>query len=457
MRNLLLPAALVLSLSPALLAQAAPQGAGQLRGIAGEQLRPGNTIAAMLGGAATSLVAPPMQITAVPAPGIYQILFDNPGTGWAEPVMIGVPDAPLMPAPVLVLFHGYGGTESEALNNTTFFQEARARGWYVIAPLGAHQFNFGVPYAQQNVEYVLDWLLNTVPVDRQRIYGVGFSMGGGHAMSYAARHLDPDRAMFAAVVNHTGTVALGHVWANSANVSLFHHPEMFGGPPSTYPFAYHRVSSIDLDPATSQVNAANDMARNLKHVATRTWHATQDPLTYLIVQSTSLMQWLNQGGHPTKYVRVRGLQHTWSTLNETAVLNDLEQQVLTIPTVGTRKLLADRDGRYLFFDIVQEAAGDFTPFRYNLDPAQNRVVIDQGQNLLRITMRTVLAGLDPSVPLTVVIGSNEQVVLTDYPVSPTNVLRSGRATSNWVHDPLSQTLTLFETNAAGYPSWRIEP
>ena len=39
-------------------------------------------------------------------------------------------------------------------------------------------------------------------------------MGGGAALSYAARHRDPERGAFAAVVNHTGTISLRNTYHN---------------------------------------------------------------------------------------------------------------------------------------------------------------------------------------------------------------------------------------------------
>ncbi len=461
MRNPLLLATLLLALPTVASAQRAPQTPPPTRGIAGELLPKGDTLEAVVGATGSTLLAPAVAVTGVLAPGVYQLRFDDPGTGWAETVLIGVPDAPLLPAPLVVAYHGYGGTPNEILQDTNLFAEARARGWFVVAPLGAHQFNFGIDYAQQNVAYVLDWLLNAVQIDRQRIYGVGFSMGGGWALSQAARHLDPSRAMFAAVTNHTGTVSLTHLWWTSADPSLFHHPLMFGGPPSVNPFGYERVSSIDLDPVTLAVNPTNDMARNLKHVATRTWTATQDPLANLLVQNAALVSWLLQGGHPTLAFNVRSSQHTWATLNVTSMLDDFAQQTLTIPTSGTRKLLADRDDTFLFFEVRQDAPGAFTPFRYNLDPAQNRLVVDQSQNLARLKVDTLAAGLDPGQPLLVMIGVSdglaEEIVLRGYPNAPQNVLRMGRSTPNWSHDPVAGTLTLFESNGAGYPTWTILP
>lgn len=464
MRNPLLLATLLLALPTVASAQRAPQTPQvplPTRGITGEALPKGDTLEAIVGASGSTLLAPKVAVSGVPAPGVYELRFDDPGTGWAETVLLGVPDMPLLPAPLVVAYHGYGGTPNEILQDTNLFAEARARGWYVLAPLGAHQFNFGIEYAQRNVAYVLDWLLSVVQIDRHRIYGVGFSMGGGWALSQAARHLDPTRAMFASVVNHTGTVSLTHLWWTSVDPSLFHHPLMFGGPPSVNPFGYQRVSSIDLDHVTLAVNPANDMARNLKHVATRTWTATQDPLAHLLVQNAALVGWLLQGGHPTLAFSVRSSQHTWAILNLTSVLDDFAQQALAIPTSGTRKLLADRDAKYLFFEVRQDAPGAFTPFRYNLDPAQNRLVVDQSQNLARLEVDTLAAGLNPAQPLTVVIGISDgqadQIVLRGYPNAPQNVLRMGRSTPNWSHDPVAGTVTLLESNGAGYPAWTILP
>ena len=45
----------------------------------------------------------------------------------------------------------------------------------------------------------------------------------------------------------------------------------------------------------------------------------------------------------------------------------------------------------------------------------------------------------------------------DIDVSPSDVRRGGRATSNWSWDAQDQTVTLFETNAATFPLWRVVP
>lgn len=461
----LLPLALLLALAPLGTAQRAPvrpapQAPLPTRGILGEPLPKGTHLQAVLGGRGSTLVGPAVSVTAVLAPGVYQLTFDDPGTGWQERVLLGVPSAPLLPAPLLVAYHGYGHSEQDILVNTSLFQQGLDRGWFVLAPLGAHPFNFGVPYAQANVAHVLDWLLAVAQIDRFRIYGVGFSMGGGWALSQAARHLDPMRAMFAAVVNHTGTVSTSHVWWNSQDRSLLEHPDLFGGPPSAVPFAYQRVSTVDLAPFTKEVDPLSDMARNLAHVVTRTWNATHDPLAYLVEQSQALFAWLSGAGHATALIQVPSNQHTWATLDATAALDDLEQHVLSIPTSGTRRLMADRNGRYLFFDVQQAAAGALSPWTYHLDPANNRVIVAESRNLQKLGLRVGDAGLSTAQALTVVIGPSDafqQIVLRGYLAAPQNVLRGGVATDQWIHDPVAKTLTLFEGTGLGWPTWRVEP
>ena len=83
-----------------------------------------------------------------------------------------------MPAPVLTLFHGYGEHLRDTVLRTDLVDEAMSRGWLVFAPLGAHEFNYGIDYAQDNIERAFEFIGARLPLDLDRIYGVGFSMGG---------------------------------------------------------------------------------------------------------------------------------------------------------------------------------------------------------------------------------------------------------------------------------------
>lgn len=415
------------------------------------------------GGRLFSMGDPLLKVAPTAWKGIFHLTFTNTGTGWQEPVLFGAPAVPLSPAPVLVLFHGFGVSEYDCLDNTGLMKRAMDRGWYVVAPRGAHDVNFAIPYAQANIEYVLDWVLNLFDVDPSRTYAVGFSMGGGGAMSYGARHLDPTHARFAAIVNHTGTVSVSHAYYNESpeTVDILEDPLMFGGSPTEFPFAYQQASVIDLSATQETVDPTSDLARNLTHVPVQTWSATLDPISYLLTQCDAVHAWLTWLGGSSERIEVASNKHSWSTLNEFAVLDFLEQHTLGVPREGTHRVLADREGRFLHFHVEQDMAGAFTPFRWNMNSTVNRLVIDATENMRRLTVDTSSLGLDPSAVLRVVLGtqdgSHEEIRLDGYPVPPSAVLRNGQSSPNWSHDPVSATVTLFEADAAGYPLWLIQP
>jgi pimeloyl-ACP methyl ester carboxylesterase len=436
------------------------------RGIYGEELPGGESeqFATVVGGEITQIGAPIASVLAMPTSGVYQLQFSNPGTGWAESCLVGVPNAPTPSAPLLVMFHSYGVSEYDCYVNTPLFRLALARGWYVVAPLGAHQVNFGVPYSQANVEYVLDWMLATFPIDQQRIYGAGFSMGANAMASYAARHLDPNHARFAAMVNHTGGVSVANTyWSNTPNTGIFDHPLMFNGSPAQYPFEYSQVSLIDLDLANGTVSSTTDMARNVAHIGLRNFGVSQEPnqTAYLHNQVLALHSWMQTFVSKESYLEVFGTTHSWSTLDANATLDFLRQYTLSTPRAGTHKVLADREARWHHFFVYQDAPGAFTPFRWTMIDSLNRVGIDRTENLQRIVIDTASLGLSTIKPVEVVLGAQdglpEQVTLDGFPNPPLSVTRNGTPSSSWSWDAVTQSVTILESNAGGYPLWRVTP
>src|SRR5262245_16368249 len=73
---------------------------------------------------------------------------------------------------------------------------------------GTHR-TYGNESFHRHTEAAIRDVLTQFCVDRNRIYGYGLSMGGGNVLNYTARHLDPpaSEGMFAAAINHTGSVA----------------------------------------------------------------------------------------------------------------------------------------------------------------------------------------------------------------------------------------------------------
>jgi len=334
-----------------------------------------------------------------------------------------------------------------------------------MAPLGAQQVNYGIPYAQTNIAYALDFVTNVIPYDPDRVYGIGFSMGGGTVMSYAARHLDPDHPRFAAIVNHTGTVSVSHTYYNVGDTSNFDNELTFGGSPAEFPFLYSRSSVVDVDATTSQVDPNTDQARNLTHVPVLNQHADFDPLSYIVTQTQVVYAWLNaMAGSETYLLTPPFAGHAWSTIDEPTALDFLYSKSLQVPTEGTHRILADRDAAWHHFRITQDVAGAFTPFRWTLQGNLNRLTLDQTENLASVIIDTESAGLNTAVNLELVLGTGdntaEEVTLTNYSLLPQEVLRNGVVMTlgvDWEWHPTAQTVTVHEADASGGPVWKVRP
>lgn len=393
---------------------------------------------------------------------VYEINLKNTGTEWEESFLVGIPDQPLLPAPVLVLFHGYGEQPRGLLETTTYFNDAMERGWIVVAPLGAHQYNFSVEYAQQNTEKALDWVGQFLPVDPDRFYAVGFSMGGGAATTYAARHLDPMHARFAAVVNHTGTTSVSDVYWKSAEKSLLKSELMFGGTPDEVPFAYQVASSLHLDHVTNEIDANSDLARNLAHIQVKNFYADGDPNAYLINQTTSTHDHLLARNVTSVIDTASFTIHKWKTLKEWKVLDYLESIVLADPAEGqVTRTLADRDGTWFHFDIDQVNTGEFSPFRWTNMASQNRLYLDEVANIERVSFDPATLNMDKSADFEMVFNNNDgrtvEIELKGYSSAPTDVQRGGSSTGSWYYDSVNQSVVLIESSGQNYPTWRVIP
>ena len=114
-----------------------------IRGIDGEILGDTAALEAALGGQLAAPLATAQTIRWV-RPGVAEVQLGQTGTSWTESFLVGVPQNRNMYAPLLVLFHGYGQTPADVYAQTTYFQEARERCWFVVAPLGAHVYNYGI-------------------------------------------------------------------------------------------------------------------------------------------------------------------------------------------------------------------------------------------------------------------------------------------------------------------------
>lgn len=435
---------------------------GVIRGIHGEVLnRRGDFLAAVGGNPSFGLRGPSIQKGMLPK-GVYEVTLPNTGTGWEERFLIGVPTAPLNPAPLLVVFHGYGEEHTDMVTKTSYFQEGMARGWIVIAPLGAHKYNYAIDYAQENVELALTWAATYLTLDPDRFYGVGFSMGGGMASSFAARHQDALGPRFAAVAVHSGTCSMRDVYWSANDKALLQHPDMFGGNPDQVPFRYVAASTVDLDTVTGAVDQDSDLVRNLQHTPLYHFLAQHDPNTFLLDQTQANHDQALLRGGDTTITQVNESVHQWWTLEEAVLLDWFEPKTLQGPADGQpTRVVADRDARWFGIRVQQAQTDALTPFRWATVAAQNRVYLDEIENASLISLDPVTFGLDDTVPVELIVNNTDglavEFVLEGYDQAPVDVWRAGASTGSWSYDAATKTVHLYESSAASYPLWKVWP
>ena len=414
-----------------------------------------------LGGAYASPFVPPMSATAVGG-RLLDITLNLPGHAYQERFVIGIPQQMQTPAPVLTLFHGYGEDPTQVVQRTDLVSLALARGWVVFIPLGAHHFHYGIDYAQENIEDTFAFIASRLPLDLDRVYGVGFSMGGGAAASFAARHLDPNGIRFAALVNHTGTNSLRATYHTSNDSLLFRSPLMFGGSPTEEPFGYLQSSAIDLDVFTGGVDPSQEMARNLARIPTQHWFATFDVNQSIVEQTTALDGRMTALGATTEQISVPSAAHSWATLDAQAVLDWLDPKRWNPPAPGdVTRTLADRSGRWYDLEITQRTNGAFTPVLWSGQPGPNALYLVGMENAAAIRTDLARVGLDAGRTIHVIAqaldGEAPTIVLEGFDAQPFSVQLSGSGAPSWSFDAAVGTLTLEETGQASWSQWRIVP
>jgi len=382
---------------------------------------------------------------------------------WVEPV-----PAPTQPVPLLVVFHKFGTSQLDMTVNTGFPQEAGNQVWYAVSPLAANTQHFASLPSQVHMEAVLLDMLNRFPlIDRTRIYGVGFSMGGGSVTNYAARHLDPAKPMLAATIAMSGGFALKHTYY--ADPGARQYLDFWFGtnsPGSADPFKMARSSVVNFDPISSQVYPGEDLARNLTHVPLQILRAADEKIAYQPQECDVLAAHMQSLGAVVgtnfdyQFVPfgVDAYDHRWSMMDDHWACEWLKTKTLTLPTSAST--LADRDDVYFHFFVEQDAPNAFTPFQWTLDVPNNALHLSATANLRRLTVDTLGAGLNPTQPIVLDVstadGLSDEVVFTSVPAVPTGVTRDGSATSSWSYNSTTHEVTLIETDGLPH-NWRIAP
>lgn len=116
-------------------------------------------------------------------PGDYWLTLRHKST--SLPVRLNVPNKIERPLPVLIAFHGAGGSENmffETYGSGRLVDLAEERGWLVVAP---RQGLFGF---RMDTSQILQILSQHFEIDRERVFLIGHSMGAGQVVSQCERH-----------------------------------------------------------------------------------------------------------------------------------------------------------------------------------------------------------------------------------------------------------------------------
>jgi len=122
-------------------------------------------------------------------PGDHLCSISSTLDGSAQPYRLFIPDAMSNGerVPLVVALHGKGVDHHAWFELTTIKQVAGRRGWCVAAPNGRGKAYYN-DAGEQDVLDIIDVLIRELPIDPQRVYLVGHSMGGWGTWHIALRH-----------------------------------------------------------------------------------------------------------------------------------------------------------------------------------------------------------------------------------------------------------------------------
>jgi predicted peptidase len=136
-----------------------------------------------------------------PTPGDHALSFTASYDNSSEPYRLFIPEQARnkKPLPLLVVLHGKGADQNTWFDYTPVRKFAGERGYVVLAPRARGDY-FYRGAAEQDVLDTIRIVQHMVPIDPDRIYLMGHSMGGWGCFWIALRNPD----LFAAICPMSG-------------------------------------------------------------------------------------------------------------------------------------------------------------------------------------------------------------------------------------------------------------
>jgi acetyl esterase/lipase len=360
--------------------------------------------------------------------------------------------------PLIVCWHGYGVSCQSVAIDSYIDEECAARDWAFLAITGAYQCNYGCLEAQNNCTKAIQYLIEVmaVPVDTDRIYMAGFSMGGDGAASYASRH--PKGCVDGFPVAGLILVAASYDWVhayyqNDPGVQYW-LPYLIGGEPPDYLFEYRQIGCVALTFGHTYI-PDETMCQNLgTSMPVFVTYAGNDPLSYSVLQNEIFVQAITDAGANVylDYKVTAPEPHSWQLLDVPEAFDFVEAYTLEDqdPTSLTR--LVDRDTISFWADVKQETAGEFSMLRCDADSAANTLTVDEAYNTQSVNVDCTNLGLGSQSNLMVDYSSSstasQTLLLESIPEPTYTVDTAGKLYRDATYDPVDQELSIIFQPAA---------
>jgi acetyl esterase/lipase len=388
------------------------------------------------------------------------------GTGKPEVLWYQLPDgysAAGAPHPMVIAWHGYGSSALSVSQLSTIDEECNARNWVYLSITGIDDQLFGSPISQDNVEAAIAWMLANFHVDADRLYMVGFSMGGGCVSSFATRHRDPTGVMIAAVgtVSMTGDWTETYTLALPAGQDIMENPFNFGGSPAQVPFAYQRVSPLyfvpgSYPPTPGTLEPKISMGDNLDTTPLwLTWDVADPLVEDTPGMGAALAGLVNAAGGSAQTHPVSGTPdpHSWGVLEETQLFDFFEGKVVNrFPKVFRAQL--DEAATVSYTLATQAATDAFTWYNASSTPGIDALVLQAVENAGQLVLHAGGAGQLGDWPQHLTARSADaigyELKLTGFDQPPSYLLQTvgGALIEGVDSEPLTDSL-LAEVPASG--------
>ena len=371
----------------------------------------------------------------------------------------------LPPIPLVMAYHGYGASANSVATLSTIDEECYERGWAYFAPTGMDDQLFGSPLCLQNLEAALDWMLTNFNIDPDRIYAVGFSMGGGIMSNFAARHRDPNDTMIAALGIVSGTFDWTMTWKQGDQTlkTLMQSNFNFSGPANstTFKYNYQKASGMfytyaSYPPLVQALEPTfnNSLATNLRTIPTYIVWDTGDTLTEVQIQEIDFFNVVSSLGGTVEYHTTSGTihpinglpaPHSWAVLDENALFDFFADKVVDRQPATFHALIAE-SSTVSWMSLEQLFTNTFSIADGTLDTLIPSVALSGVLNASSVHLDMNALGISGSGPVRVNAGATAgafKLKLSGFDAPPAYMVDAltGDLVTGTESDPLEDSIT----------------